>query len=143
MSAEVAKPSLPDRSRGRTYLWGGIVMCLLGIVAMFVQFGVLRQLIVPWYLPILASLGALLALWSVTYRVTVVRIVVLVLVGGLAGLEWYFLAIGAKLPAYEGPARIGEKIPAFTTTLAKGEAFTDENLRDGNRRVLVFFRGRW
>jgi hypothetical protein len=49
-----------------------------------------------------------------------------------------------KLPDYEGPARAGQQLPAFQATLASnGRPFTDADLGDGHRRVMVFFRGRW
>ena len=48
-----------------------------------------------------------------------------------------------KLPDYAGPAQAGAKLPAFRTTLADGQAFTEQDLEDGTFRVLTFFRGRW
>jgi cytochrome oxidase Cu insertion factor (SCO1/SenC/PrrC family) len=47
----------------------------------------------------------------------------------------------SKLPAYEGPARAGDKLPAFTTTRADGSPFTEKNLQSGQPSALVFFRG--
>jgi peroxiredoxin len=49
----------------------------------------------------------------------------------------------SKLPAYSGPVRVGETIPAFHTTLADGHAFNDGDLKQGKSNVLLFFRGRW
>jgi hypothetical protein len=48
-----------------------------------------------------------------------------------------------KLPAYEGPARPGQEFPAFASTYPDGRSFTEADLRDGSRRAMVFFRGRW
>jgi hypothetical protein len=49
-------PSI-DRSRGRVIFWTGIGACLLGLVLVVVQLG-LKLVFVPWYSPILATLGA-------------------------------------------------------------------------------------
>ena len=49
-------PSI-DRSRGRMIFWAGIGACLLGLVLVVVQLG-LKLVFVPWYSPILATLGA-------------------------------------------------------------------------------------
>jgi peroxiredoxin len=47
-----------------------------------------------------------------------------------------------RTPDYTGPA-VGQKMPAFTTALASGSAFTNADLANGQRTVLVFFRGHW
>jgi hypothetical protein len=103
----------------------------------------LGHLIEPWYLPVLTTLGALLLLWSLARRVTVVRVAALGLLAALAAFQWLVLVSFSQLPPYEGPARQGEKLPAFHTTLADGRPFTDRDLQDGTNRVLVFNRGRW
>jgi hypothetical protein len=131
-----------ERSRGRTYLWAGIVVSLLGLALAVAQFS-LKILGVPWYSPALATLGILLLLVSLVRRTAIPRVLALVLVTTLAGLEWYTLVSLMKLPAYEGPAQPGQPLPAFRSTLADGRSFTDADLRDGSRRVLAFFRGRW
>jgi hypothetical protein len=144
----VNAPNIPatspatDRSRGRAYFWAGLAAWLLGLALVFVQFG-LKHLFVPWYSPVLATLGAFLLLASVARRRSIPRVVALVLVAALAGLQWYFLVSLVKLPDYEGPAKAGKQLPAFRTTLADGRPFTRADLRDGSQRVLVFFRGRW
>src|SRR5262249_48318478 len=106
------------------------------------QFG-MKHLDMPWYLPALATLGALLMLVAVARRLTVVRVLGLVLVAGLAGLEWYFLVEQMRLPEYPGDVRAGSPFPAFRAALADGRPFTDADLREGSWRVMVFFRGRW
>jgi hypothetical protein len=131
------------RSRGRLWLWLGIGLCLLGIVFNFVQILLLKHLVTPWYLPIMATAGVLLALVSVRLRPTWVRIVGLVLLALLTGLEWFFLLSLARLPEYKGPVEIGRKIPEFTTTLADGRPFTAKDLQQGIPTVLVFYRGHW
>ena len=45
-------------------------------------------------------------------------------------------------PPYFGPAQVGQKVPAFTTQLADGKAFTDKDL-NGQDSIVLFFRGRW
>jgi hypothetical protein len=114
----------------------------LGLALVSIQFS-LGRLFVPWYAPVLATLGTLFLLISVAWRRTIPRIIALVLVAALAALEWYTLVALVKLPDYQGPAQPGKQFPAFTATSADGRPFTDANLRDGSRRVLVFFRGRW
>lgn len=132
-----------DRSRGRGYLWAGIGLALLAITLWIGQYVLLKQLFVPWYVPAVTTLGALLLLASVIQRRGVIRILVLVLIAGLAGLEWFFIASFSRLPTYEGPAQAGAKLPAFQTTLADGKTFTNQDLHDGTKTVMVFFRGRW
>ena len=144
----VNAPNIPttsaanERARGRAYFWAGIGVCLLGLALVFVQFG-LKYLFVPWYSPVLATIGALLLLSSAAQRRSIPRVVVLVLVAAFAGFQWYFFASMIKLPSYAGPAQAGKQLPPFRATFADGRAFTDADLRDGSRHVLVFFRGRW
>jgi hypothetical protein len=142
MAALATTPSTVSRASGRGYFWAGIIACLLGPAALFAQVK-LQYLSVPWYSPILATLGAFLLLVAVFSRRSIPRLIALVLVAAFAGLQWYFLAVLMKLPEYTGPARKGEPIPAFHTTLADGRSFTEEDLRDGSRHAMVFFRGRW
>jgi hypothetical protein len=131
------------RSQGRAYFWVGILACLLGPVLFFTALFGLKHLATPWYSPVLATLGVFLLVVSLVRRRSIPRVIALVLVAAFAGLQWYFLAVLFKLPAYEGPARAGQPIPAFSTTFADGRPFTEEDLRDGSRHVMVFFRGRW
>lgn len=141
-------PNLPttlpanQRSRGLVYFWAGIGACLLGLILVFVQFG-LKYLFVPWYSPVLATLGAVLLFFSVTGRRSLPRLVALVLVAAFAGLQWYFLTSMVKLPDYAGPAQPGKQLPSFRASFADGSSFTQADLSDGSRRVMTFFRGRW
>lgn len=143
----VNAPNIPitspatERCRGRAYFWAGIAACLLGVALIFVQLG-LKHLFVPWYSPMLATLGVGLLLLSAAHRRSIPRVIALLLVTVLAGSEWYFLVSFVKLPDYAGAAR-GQKLPPFSATLASGRTFTEADLRDGSRRVMVFFRGRW
>jgi hypothetical protein len=131
-----------NRSRGRGLLWAGIAIGLLGIPLYIVQFS-MGVFTVPWYQPVLATLGALLLLVAVARRGSIARVIALVLIGGFAGLDWYFVASISKLPSYEGPARAGQKMPTFRTAKADGQPFTEKDLQASKRNVLVFNRGRW
>src|SRR5438105_4544997 len=132
--ATATTSSANQRSQGRTYFWAGLGACLLGPVLVVAQFS-LKHLAVPWYSPVLATLGALLLLVAVARRRSVPRVIALLLVGVFAGFQWYFLVSLIKLPAYEGPAQEGKQFPAFRTTLADGRPFTEADLRDGSRHV--------
>jgi hypothetical protein len=142
MAVLATTSSVNPRTRGRGYFWAGIAACLLGPAVIVAQFG-LKYLVVPWYSPVLATLGALLLVVAAICRGSIPRVIALVLVTAFAGLQWYFLTVLMKLPEYAGPARAGQPIPAFRGTLADGRPFTEEDLRDGARHIMVFFRGRW
>jgi hypothetical protein len=135
-------PPATARSTGRAYFWAGLGTCLLGVALTAVQFS-LKFLFVPWYMPALATLGALLLLVAVARRRSVVRIMALLLVAAFAAFQWFFLVSVMKLPAYEGPAQPGRPFPAFHATFAGDKPFTEADLRDGSQRAMVFFRGRW
>lgn len=142
MAALATTPSVDTRARGRGYFWAGIAACLLGPALMVAQLK-LQYFNAPWYSPILATLGAFLLLVAVIHRRTIPRLLALVLIAVFAGLQWYMFLVLMKLPEYAGPARAGKPIPDFRTTLADGRSFTEEDLRDGSRHAMVFFRGRW
>jgi hypothetical protein len=133
---------MTNRSAGRGWFLAGLAACLLGIGLYALQLR-LRHLFVPWYMPAAATLGVGMLLLSVARRRSVVRVVALLLVAAIAGLQWVFLVSLDRLPAYGGPARPGQPFPAFQTTFADGRRFTEADLRDRSRRAMVFFRGRW
>src|SRR5262249_38607275 len=128
--------------RRPAYFLSGVVLLLLGPLLYILQF-MQKQLVVPWYAPILGTLGVLLMLLSVWRRPGVLRIAGLFLFVLFCGFEWYFVAVASKLPAYAGPAQANRKIPSFATSLANGTTFTDKDLQNGTPTVLTFFRGRW
>jgi hypothetical protein len=130
------------RSGGRLYFWLGIGLCLLGPIlnVILMQMG---QLGLPWYALVLSTVGVGLMLVAVIRRAGIARIVFLALFGLLCAFQWFFVVFMSKLPAYEGPARAGDKLPAFTTKLADGSSFTQKNLESGQHSALVFFRGHW
>lgn len=142
MNYQAATSSVPDRARGRSYIWAGIGVCVLAIVLVVVQYA-LKRFKDPWYVPMLTSLGALMLLAALSRRRTATRVILFVLILALAGFEWYVMIHLSKLPTYAGPARVAQRIPAFQTTLADGRTFTDQDLADGTPTVLTFFRGRW
>jgi hypothetical protein len=117
MNAPNPLPTPPgkDYSCGRAYFWAGIGACLLGLGLFFVQFA-LKYLFVPWYSPVLASVGAGLLLAAVTGRRSIPRLTALLVVTALAALQWYFLVSMMKLPDYTGPAQAGKQLPAFNAS---------------------------
>lgn len=137
-TASATKPS----ASGRLYFWAGLGVCVLGLGAAGIQYG-LKILIVPWYVPALTTLAVILLVFSLARRRTVTRIVTLVVVAGLAGLQWLFLLSLSRLPEYQGPVQIGSKLPAFQTTLSDWRPFANKDLETGMAHVVVFFRGRW
>src|SRR5204863_7500966 len=94
---------------------------------------VLKRAGVPWYSPGLATLGAVLLVVALAQRRSIPRVIALLLITAFAGFQWIFLLSFTRLPAYDGPARAGKPIPAFSTTGADGTTFTDADLRDGSR----------
>jgi hypothetical protein len=107
----------------------------------------------PWYVPVLASVGVLLMGVSFWQRRGVWRGIVLALVLVLCGLEWYVSLVLTRTPDYTGPAQANRKVPAFHATLARsstaqdgqgpaGDVLTDKSLQ-GQNTILLFFRGRW
>jgi hypothetical protein len=132
-------------SAATTWRWPlfflGIVLFLLGPAAVFVQFQ-MHIHTTPYYVPILATLGVALMGISLLQLGGVLRGVGLLLFLGVCGLEWYMLLVLMRTPEYAGPA-VGQKIPAFATTLADGATFSNDDLAKGQRTVLVFYRGHW
>ncbi len=103
----------------------------------------MNDLRMPWYIPILATAGVLVAVLAVCRRPRVLSIVGLVVLAGVCGLEWFMMLVATKTPVYNGPATAGQKLPTFTTTRADGGPFADSDLASGQETVLLFFRGRW
>jgi hypothetical protein len=127
---------------GRLYLWLGIGLVFLGPVLYLVQLRT-KVLSVPWYVPVLATVGVALIFLAVLRKPNIWRITAVVLCALPAGAEWYFLLSLSKVPAYTGPVAVGAPFPAFTTSLADGSAFNQDSLRGEQNTALVFFRGHW
>jgi hypothetical protein len=145
---EITQKSLPAsppvaRSRGRLWLCLGVGLFLLGFLLNFLQIAVLKYLVTPWYVPILATAGALLALVSVRQRPTWTRVIALLALVLLSAGWWYFILSMSRLPEYKGPVQVDKEIPEFTTTFADGISFTEKDLQKGTPTVLVFYRGHW
>jgi hypothetical protein len=135
-------PPIP-RSRGRSWLWLGIGLCLLGLVFNFVQIFQLKYLVTPWYLPVMVTVGVLLVLVSVRQRPTWTRGIVFLVMALLCAGAWYFILSLSRLPEYQGPVQVSRKLPEFTTSLADGRPFTEKDLQQGIPTALVFYRGHW
>lgn len=136
---ETAPKAIP---RAWPLFLAGAFLVVVGPFLYFAQLA-LRQVWMPWYLPVLATVGVLLMIVSVRRRPGIVRGVGLALFALLCVLEWHFFVEGSKNPPYTGPATPGRRIPEFAASLADGSAWTHENLSAGTPSVLVFFRGRW
>ena len=143
MQKSVAASPPVARSHGRSWLWLGIGVFLLGVALFFVQAFQMKHLVTPWYMPILFTLGALLALISVRRRPTWTRGIVALALVLVSAFQWYFIVSMSRLPDYNGPVQVAKKIPEFTTTLADGSSFTERDLQKGAPTVLVFYRGHW
>jgi hypothetical protein len=136
-----ATADAPRHLRGRFLVLLGLLLAVLGIAAYIVQIS-LQRLWAPWYVPTLATLGALLVLVSLFERRTAWRFLALVVVVLLAGAEWAII-LAERLPAYKGPIAVGQPFPAFQTSRADGTPFTERDLTGKENNVLVVFRGRW
>jgi hypothetical protein len=108
--------SAPTPFRGRLFLLIGLGLAVLGVAAFIVQIA-LGRLMVPWYMPALASLGVCLVIISLVERRTIWRVVALTAVMLLAGAEWAIL-YAMRLPPYTGPITVGRPFPVFETTRA-------------------------
>jgi hypothetical protein len=128
-------------ARGRPYFMFGMLIFFSGMIIYAVQMAT-KHLVAPWHVPILGTIGVLFMLASVVQRRGILRIIGLVIFIALAGMEWFFM-LGSTMAPYTGPAKSGEKLPAFTATLADGSQFTNQTLEDGKSTVMVFFRGHW
>lgn len=142
MATTSATPVTVRQSTGRLYLWLGIGLALLGPVLYLLQVQ-LRLLTVPWYAPLMATLGVAMVLFALARRWSWWRLLGLVFCGLLAGAEWYFLLSLSKLPAYAGPVAAGRPFPPFAVARADGSPFTQADLTGDQKTILLFFRGRW
>jgi hypothetical protein len=135
-------PTRPAAGSGRGLLWLGAAFALLGPVLYGLQLAAGR-LDVPWYAPALATLGAALTFVALRRRPNAWRVLTLLLVVGLAGLQWWFLVSYVRLPEYTGPVAAGQAFPDFAAKRADGSPFTRADLVGDPATALVFFRGHW
>ncbi len=135
-------PVVPaNHSRGRILVITGLALAILGVVAFPVQLW-LQRLVLPWYMPTLAFLGAVLiglSLWKrrTFWRMLALGTVVLLTCAEIAAFT------ATRLPPYTGPITVGRPFPAFESKRADGTLFTQHDLAGEQDSALVFFRGRW
>ena len=98
---------------------------------------------VPWSLLVLGTGSVVLMGLAFSCARTRWRLAGLVVVGLLAGAEWYFLFSRSILSTYAGPVVEGKPFPTFQAKAADGRPFTPDDLQDGQGTLMVFFRGRW
>ena len=122
-------------------MWLGLVLAVAGIAICVLQFSA-EKLMMPWYMPAMATIGLMLVALSVYYARTTWRILALVLMLLIAGGEWAALS-AMRVPGYNGPVAAGKPFPAFATLRADGSPFTQADLIGAQNTVMVFFRGRW
>lgn len=135
-------PGLPRRAGGRAWLLLGLAVAVLGVLAYVGQVAGLRLLAMPWYLPFTGTLAVILVIRALWEARSVWRILALVFVLLLTGMEWMVVFAG-RLPGYTGPIAVGKPFPVFTTLRADGTPFTERDLGGDHNEVIVFFRGRW
>ncbi|HMC89285.1 MAG TPA: hypothetical protein VKI17_07040 [Gemmataceae bacterium] len=141
-NVQTETPAVSAPPRRRPLFLAGILIFLLGIGLYFIQLR-MRSFMVPWYVPVLATVGVALMALSLRQRRGILRIGTLILFVALCGFEWFFLLVVTKLPAFTGPAQPGARLPVFAATLADGTSFTNADLQKGTSSVLVFYRGHW
>lgn len=132
----------PRRYPGRLFIALGFALAALGIAAYAVQIAA-DHLKTPWYLPISGILGAACAAIALWQARSVWRVLALILLLLVAGLEGAFL-FAIRLPPYTGTQlAAGKPFPAFATSSSDGTSFTQRDLEGDRDTVMVFFRGRW
>jgi hypothetical protein len=134
-------PTINTAPRRWPFFFIGVLLFIVGPVAYAIQMN-MHRLSMPWYIPILSTIGVLLMLLSVVQRRGIVRIVFLVLFMLFCGFEWMSL-LATSTPKYVGPAQTGHKLPEFSASLANGARFTNKDLENGTPSALLFFRGHW
>jgi hypothetical protein len=119
----------------------GILLGVGSLIACAIQFSQ-QVLIVPWYVPIFWTTGAIMMLWALILRRTVRRYVGLAACVLITALTWLGMSY-FRLPAYAGPVTVDQPFPAFSTITADGTTFSETNLSGPKNTAMVFFRGRW
>jgi len=119
-----------------------MLVALAGL-AIYVALYNIRVLVAPWYAPILASVGVALLLLALVRGRTIWRWAALVLFTLFAAAQWFLVLFALATPTYTGPVKSGQPFPEFTTTLADGSTFTQNDLKSDQNTVMVFYRGWW
>jgi hypothetical protein len=137
-----SQPAVNAPKRRQPLFILGALLCLAGPLIYFFQVS-RAQLIVPWYLPALATIGVLCMGLSLVQRRGIWRMTGLAAFALLCVFEWTFFLVLSKTPAYSGPAQPGRTVPEFAATCADGNPFSSKDLEGNGRTVMLFFRGRW
>jgi hypothetical protein len=127
---------------GRHYAWLGVAAVVLGPVLYSIQMTARILTVVPWYAPILATVGLGLSIFALGQARSAWRFIGLGFCFLLAAFQW-FIVLPSKLPEYSGPATVGKPLPEFSATRADGTPFESDDLAGEQNTVMVFFRGRW
>lgn len=142
MNVPMPPASAGPRHFGRSLLVLGLLLAVAGPVIYAVQMQN-KSLMAPWYVPILATLGAVLIVWSLVQRRTIWRWGTAGLATLFAAFIWLMLLVGMATPPYQGPVTVGQAFPNFESKLASGVSFRKKDLTGDKSTVLVFFRGHW
>ena len=142
MNDQMTAPAEKRRYPGRLFLWLGLLAAVAGPVIYTLQV-LSKSLLAPWYVPVLATLGALLIAWSLVLSRTLWRWGAVGLATLFAGLIWLMMLVGFATPPYNGTVTVGQAFPSFETKLAGGGSFQQGDLRGDKDTILLFFRGRW
>lgn len=124
-------------------LWIAPLVAIGSMAAFFAQAFGAGLLVTPWYMPVAATLAALLALATLGRPRRWYRVAVAMFCIAIAAFTWYFVLGMTALPAYDGPLAEGQAMPVFQASLADGSAFTPERFDKNRVTALVFFQGRW
>lgn len=130
------------QSSGWIYLLAGMLVAVSGMVIYIVRMQA-KVLSSPWYVPVLATLGALLIVYSLAGQRTIWRWGTAGLFALLAAGTWFMFLVGMAAPPYTGPVTVGRAFPNFETKLAGGTNFSHADLQGDQNTILLFFRGRW
>jgi hypothetical protein len=141
--SEAQANSEPRLYPGRGYVWLAVALALLAPVLYVVQVAVQHTLVTPWYAPLLNTAAVLLTALALVRARSFWRILNLLWIGLLAGVSWFFMLSMSRLPPYAGPVAVGQSFPSFTTELADGTSFNQDDLKGDRDTVMIFFRGRW
>ena len=130
------------RHPGRSLLLLGVLVAPTGPVLSILLMFAAKILITPWYAPLLGSLGLALIILALMRSRSIWRWTATVIFTLFVAFQWWAL-LAMRTPAYTGPVKAGQPLPAFATTLADGSAFTQADLQGDQSTVMVFFRGHW
>lgn len=121
----------------------GPVLAVVGLISYFTVFARIPALRdVPWVnLPMVAA-GLALSIWALTARRSVWRWLGATLATvSAAALVGYVFVLSSMLPETSGVVTVGDKVPALELPDQTG---TPQRIPvEGDRTLLVFYRGHW